>query len=59
MSETFPQYPMREVTDVLKRGHRAAEKGHICFKEFVHAEPQGNNDSEIRKKKITVITKVL
>ena len=42
---------MREVTDVLKRGHRAAEKGHICFKEFVHAEPQGNNDSEIRKKK--------
>ena len=31
---TFPQQPMIELTDVLKREHRTAEKCHICFKEF-------------------------
>ena len=32
--ETFPQQPMTELTDALKREHRAAEKWHICLKEF-------------------------
>ena len=31
---TFPQKPMTELTDVLKREHEAAEKCHICPKEF-------------------------
>ena len=31
---TFPQQPMTELTDVLKREHEAAEKCHICLKEF-------------------------
>ena len=31
---TFPQQPMTELTDVLKREHKAAEKCHICLKEF-------------------------
>ena len=31
---TFPQKPMIELTDVFKREHKAAEKCHICFKEF-------------------------
>ena len=30
----FPQQPMTELTDVLKREHEAAEKCHICLKEF-------------------------
>ena len=32
--ETFPRQPMTELTDALKREHRAAEKCHICLKEF-------------------------
>ena len=32
--ETFPQQPMIKITDVLKREHEAAEKCHICLKEF-------------------------
>ena len=31
---TFPRQPMTELTDVLKREHEAAEKYHICLKEF-------------------------
>ena len=38
---TFPQQPMTELTDVLKREHYAAEKCHICLKEF--------NDLQVRK----------
>ena len=34
MYETFPQKPMIKLTDVLKREHEAAEKCHICLKEF-------------------------
>ena len=30
----FTQQPMIELTDVLKREHKAAEKCHICLKEF-------------------------
>ena len=32
--ETFLQKPMTKLTDVLKREHGAAEKCHICLKEF-------------------------
>ena len=32
--ETFQQQPMTRLTDVLKREHKAAEKCHICLKEF-------------------------
>ena len=31
---TFPQQPMKGLTDVLKGEHEAAEKCHICLKEF-------------------------
>ena len=31
---TFPQQPMIELSDVLKRGHKAVERCHICLKEF-------------------------
>ena len=31
---TFPQQPMIELADVLKREHKTAEKCHICLKEF-------------------------
>ena len=31
---TFPQKPMIELTNELKREHEAAEKCHICLKEF-------------------------
>ena len=31
---TFLQQPMTGLTDVLKREHKAAEKCHICLKEF-------------------------
>ena len=37
----FTQQPMIELTDVLKREHKAAEKCHICLKEF--------NDSQNKK----------
>ena len=30
----FPQQPMTEFTDVLKRRHEAAEKCHTCLKQF-------------------------
>ena len=30
---TFPQQPMTELTNVLKKEHKAAEKCHICLKE--------------------------
>ena len=32
--EVFPRQPMTKLTDVLKREHEAAEKCHICLKEF-------------------------
>ena len=32
--ETFPRQPTTRRTDVLKREHEAAEKCHICLKEF-------------------------
>ena len=32
---TFPQQPMRRLTDALKRGHRGAEKCHICLKSLM------------------------
>ena len=32
--ETFSRKPMTELTDVLKRDYEAAEKCHICLKEF-------------------------
>ena len=32
--ETFQQQPMIKLSDVLKREHEAAEKCHICLKEF-------------------------
>ena len=32
--ETFPRQPMTKLTDVQKREHEAAEKCHICLKEF-------------------------
>ena len=38
---TFPQQSMTELTDTLKREHEAAEKCHICLKEF--------NDSKNKK----------
>ena len=31
---TFPRQLMAKLTDVLKREHKAAEKRHICLKEF-------------------------
>ena len=35
---TFPQQPMTELTDVLRTEHEAAEKCHICLKEFNEPE---------------------
>ena len=32
--ETYSRQPMTKLTDVLKREHEAAEKCHICLKEF-------------------------
>ena len=32
--ETFPRQLMTKLTDMLKREHKAAEKCHICLKEF-------------------------
>ena len=32
--ETFPRQPMTKLTDVQKREYEAAEKCHICLKEF-------------------------
>ena len=32
--EMYPQQPMTELTDVLKREHEPAETCHICFKPF-------------------------
>ena len=34
LHETFPKKPMIKLTDVQKREHGAAEKCHICLKEF-------------------------
>ena len=34
MYETFPRHPMTKFTDLQKREHEAAEKCHICHKEF-------------------------
>ena len=31
---TFPQQPMTELTDMLKKEHKAAEKYHICLNKF-------------------------
>ena len=38
---TFPRQPMAELTDVLKREHKAAKRCHIYLKEF--------NDRQNRK----------
>ena len=35
---TFPQQTMTELTDVLKRGHKAAENCDVYFKEFNNSE---------------------
>ena len=51
MYETFPRQPMAKLTDVRKREHEAAEKCHICLKEF--------NDPRNRKvREITATTPV-
>ena len=42
---TYPQQPMTEITVVLKKEHEAAEKCHICFKEF---------NSENRKRSLSL-----
>ena len=34
LHEILPQKPMIELIDALKREHKAAEKCHICLKEF-------------------------
>ena len=31
---TFPRQPMIELTNVMKREHKAPEKFHVCLKEF-------------------------
>ena len=41
---TFPQQPMAEFTDVLKRKHEAAKKCHICLKEFNNPEDRKVRD---------------
>ena len=35
---TFPQQPMTKLTDMLKREYKAAEKCHICLREFNNPE---------------------
>jgi len=42
----FPQQPMMELTDVLKREHYDAKTCHICLKSF--------GDAENRKSEITI-----
>ena len=39
--EKFSQKPLTELTDALKREHEAAEKCHICLKEF--NDPKNKN----------------
>ena len=39
--ETFPRQPMTKLTDVVKREQKAAEKCHICLKEF--SDPKDRN----------------
>ena len=41
---TFPQQTMTELTDALKREHEAAEKCHICLKEFNNPEDRKVRD---------------
>ena len=41
---TFPQQPMTGLTDVLKREHEAAEKCHICLKEFNDSKNKVRDD---------------
>ena len=41
---TFPQQPMTELNDVLKREHEAVEKCHICLKEFNNPEDRKVRD---------------
>ena len=36
--KTSPKQPMTKLTDALKREHKAAEKCHICLKEFNDAK---------------------
>ena len=40
----FPQQPMTELTDLLKREHEDAEKCHICLKEFINPENRSVRD---------------
>ena len=42
---TYPQQLMTDLTDVMKLQHEAAEKCHICFKEF--NEPENRKVREI------------
>ena len=39
--EKFPRQPMTKLTDVLTREHEAAQKYHICLKEF--NDPKNKN----------------
>lgn len=48
---TFLQQSVTELTDMLKREHEAAEKYHICLKEFTHAATLGDYDTENRETK--------
>ena len=41
LHETFPRQPMTKLTDVVKREQKAAEKCHICLKEF--SDPKDRN----------------
>ena len=41
---TFPQQPMTEHTDVLKREHEAVENSRICLKEFNNTEDRKVRD---------------
>ena len=44
LCETFPWQPLTKLTDVLKREHKAAEKCHICLKEFSDARNRKVSD---------------
>ena len=41
---TFPQQPMTEITDMLKREHETPENSHICLKEFNNPENRKERD---------------
>ena len=45
LNTTFPQQPMTDLTDALKRKHEAAEKCHILLKEFDNPENRNVRDN--------------